>query len=179
MDLRKHCLEELEKIGFEGFSIGGLSVGESKEEMLTVLDYLKDEMPKDKPRYLMGVGEVEDILNGVERGIDMFDCVNPTRIARHGVAITSHGRLLIKNARFERDMAGLDKECDCMVCKTFTRSYIRHLFREEEILSLRLLTYHNLYFLKTLMHKIREAIKENRFMEFKEETLKKYNSKEL
>ena len=140
LDLRKHCLEELEKIGFEGFSIGGLSVGESKEEMHKVLDFLKDEMPKDKPRYLMGVGEPVDILNGVERGIDMFDCVNPTRIARHGVAITSHGRVLIKNARFERDMSGLDKECDCMVCKTFTRSYIRHLFREEEILSMRLLS---------------------------------------
>lgn len=179
LDLRKHCLEELEKIGFEGFSIGGLSVGESKEEMHRVLDFLKDEMPKDKPRYLMGVGEVEDILNGVERGIDMFDCVNPTRIARHGVAITSHGRVLIKNARFERDMNGLDKECDCMVCKTFTRSYIRHLFREEEILSMRLLSYHNLYFLKNLMHNIRDAIKENRFLEFKEETLRKYNSSEV
>ncbi len=179
LDLRKHCLEELEKIGFEGFSIGGLSVGESKEEMHKVLDFLKDEMPKDKPRYLMGVGEPIDILNGVERGIDMFDCVNPTRIARHGVAITSHGRVLIKNARFERDMAGLDKECDCMVCKTFTRSYIRHLFREEEILSMRLLSYHNLYFLKNLMHNIRKAIKENKFMEFKEDFIKKYNSNEV
>ena len=179
LDLRKHCLDELEKIGFEGFSIGGLSVGESKEEMIKVLDYLKDVMPSDKPRYLMGVGEVEDILNGVERGIDMFDCVNPTRIARHGVAITSHGRVLIKNARFERDMNGLDSECDCMVCKTFTRSYIRHLFREEEILSMRLLTYHNLYFLKTFMKNIRESIRENRFMEFKKAFLEKYNSKEL
>ena len=176
LDLRKHCLEELEKIGFEGFSIGGLSVGESKEEMHKVLDFLKDEMPKDKPRYLMGVGEPVDILNGVERGIDMFDCVNPTRIARHGVAITSHGRVLIKNARFERDMNGLDKECDCMVCKTFTRSYIRHLFREDEILSMRLLSYHNLYFLKNLMHNIRQAIKDNKFMEFKEEFIKKYES---
>lgn len=174
-DLRKYAIDELEKIGFPGYSIGGLSVGESKEERLKSLEYLKDIMPKNKPRYLMGVGTPDDILNGVENGVDMFDCVEPTRIARHGVAMTSSGRIIIKNKEFAEDFTPLDKECDCYVCKNFTKSYIRHLFREEEILSYRLLTYHNLYFLKNLMKNIRLSIKDNRFKEFKAEFLNKYN----
>lgn len=174
-DLRKYAIDELEKIGFPGYSIGGLSVGESKEERLKSLEYLKDVMPKNKPRYLMGVGTPDDILNGVENGVDMFDCVEPTRIARHGVAMTSSGRIIIKNKEFAEDFTPLDKECDCYVCKNFTKSYIRHLFREEEILSYRLLTYHNLYFLKNLMKNIRLSIKDNRFKEFKAEFLNKYN----
>lgn len=174
-DLRKYAIDELEKIGFPGYSIGGLSVGESKEERLKSLEYLKDVMPKNKPRYLMGVGTPDDILNGVENGVDMFDCVEPTRIARHGVAMTSSGRIIIKNKEFAEAFTPLDKECDCYVCKNFTKSYIRHLFREEEILSYRLLTYHNLYFLKNLMKNIRLSIKDNRFKEFKAEFLNKYN----
>ena len=174
-DLRKYAIDELEKIGFPGYSIGGLSVGESKQERLESLKYLKTIMPEDKPRYLMGVGTPDDILNGVENGIDMFDCVEPTRIARHGVAMTSLGRINIKNKAYESDFSGLDPNCDCKVCKNYSKAYIRHLFREEEILSYRFISYHNLYFLKTLMYNIREAIKNDNFLEFKEEFLKNYN----
>jgi len=177
LDLRKYAIEELEKMDFPGYSIGGLSVGESKEERLKVLEYLKDIMPKNKPRYLMGVGTPDDILNGVENGIDMFDCVEPTRIARHGVATTSLGRVTIKNKEFENDFSPLDPNCDCDVCKKYSKAYLRHLFREEEMLSYRLISYHNLYFLRQLMHDIRKAIKEDRFLEFKEEFLNKYNKK--
>jgi len=174
-DLRKYAIDELEKIGFEGYSIGGLAVGETKEERIKSLDYIKTIMPINKPRYLMGVGTPDDILNGVERGVDMFDCVEPTRIARHGVAMTSHGRVLIKNKNYERDYAPLDNECDCYVCKNYSKAYIRHLFREDEMLSHRFLSYHNLYFLKKLMEGIRNSINENKFMEFKNQFLEKYN----
>jgi len=160
-DLRKHCLEQLVAMDFPGYSIGGLSVGESKEDMYKVLDELKDVMPKDKPRYLMGVGTPDDLIEGVIRGIDMFDCVNPTRLARHGSAYTGNGRIAIKNKTFEKDMGPLDSMCDCKVCKNYTRSYIRHLFKAEESLGQRLVSYHNLYFLKQLMKDIREAIKQD------------------
>lgn len=177
LDLRKYAIESLGVIGFDGYSIGGLSVGESKEDRIKVLKYLKDIMPEDKPRYLMGVGTPDDILNGVENGIDMFDCVEPTRIARHGVAMTSQGRIIIKNKAYEEDFTPLDPECDCEVCKKYSKAYLRHLFREEEMLSYRLITYHNLYFLRNLMHNIQQAIEEDRFTSFKEEFLKKYNTK--
>ncbi len=173
-DLRKYAIEELEKIGFDGYSIGGLSVGESKEERIEVLKYLKDIMPQDKPRYLMGVGTPDDILYGVENGIDMFDCVEPTRIARHGVATTSLGRVNIKNKEYENDFSPLDPSCECETCKKYSKAYIRHLFREGEMLSYRLISYHNLYFLKNLMHNIKEAIKNDKFLEFKNHFLKKY-----
>ncbi len=173
-DLRQLCIDELAKIDFPGYSIGGLSVGESKEEMYKSLDFLKDAMPKDKPRYLMGVGEPTDLVNGVYYGIDMFDCVLPTRIARHGSALTHNGKLVIKNATYQADMTPLDPKCDCYTCKNYTRSYLRHLFKTNEILGMRLITYHNLYFLKSLMHDIRTAIKENRFDEFREQFLKEY-----
>ena len=176
-DIREYSIRELEKIGFDGYSIGGLSVGESKEERIEVLKYLKHIMPKDKPRYLMGVGTPDDILNGVENGIDMFDCVEPTRIARHGVATTSTGRVLIKNKIYENDFSPLDPECDCDTCKKYSKAYIRHLFREEEMLSYRLISYHNLYFLKKLMENIRKSIENDTFLDFKESFLKKYNSK--
>lgn len=176
-DLRKHSIEELMKIDFPGYSIGGLSVGETKEEMYEVLEYLKDLMPKDKPRYLMGVGSPDDIFIGVMNGIDMFDCVLPTRIARHGSAMTSQGKVVIKNKIYEKDMTALDPECDCKVCQHYTKSYIRHLFKGKEFLGQRLVTYHNLYFLKHLMHEIREAIKEDRLTEYKEAFFKKYYKK--
>ena len=173
-DLRKMCIEELTKIDFPGYSIGGLSVGETKKEMYDMLEYLKDYMPKDKPRYLMGVGSPDDLIMGVLNGIDMFDCVLPTRIARHGSAMTSNGKIVIKNKLYEKDMGPLDPNCDCFVCKTHTRSYIRHLFKGKEMLGQRLVSYHNLYFLKDLMKQIREAIKEDRLLEFKKEFFKKY-----
>ncbi len=173
-ELRKYCLDELVKIDFPGYSIGGLSVGESKEEMYDMLAYLKTIMPTDKPRYLMGVGSPDDLIVGSMNGIDMFDCVLPTRLARHGAALTSKGRVIIKNATFKYDMSALDEECDCYTCKNYTKSYISHLVRTDEILGARLLSYHNLYFLKNLMKNIREAIKEDRLGDFKEEFFKKY-----
>jgi queuine tRNA-ribosyltransferase len=173
-DLRKKCIDELTKIDFPGYSIGGLSVGESKEEMYEMLEFLKDEMPKDKPRYLMGVGSPDDLIMGVLNGIDMFDCVLPTRIARHGSAMTSEGKVVIKNKIYDEDMKPLDPECDCWVCKNHTRSYLRHLLKGKEILGQRLVSYHNLYFLKNLMKQVREAIKNDRLIEFKQEFFTKY-----
>ena len=173
-DLREHSINELKKLDFPGYSIGGLSVGETKAEMYEILEFLKDKMPADKPRYLMGVGSPDDILVGVSNGIDMFDCVLPTRIARHGTAMTSVGKIVIKNKTYEHDQGPLDPNCDCKVCKNYSRSYLRHLFKAKEILGLRLVSYHNLYYLKTLMKDIREAIKNDRFAEFKEKLLSEY-----
>ena len=173
-ELRKFCMEELEKINFPGYSIGGLSVGESKDEMYEMLEYLKDIMPTNKPRYLMGVGEPDDLVMGSINGVDMFDCVHATRIARHGAAMTSEGRLILKNKKFATDMTPLDHKCDCYVCKTFNRSYIRHLIHSEEALGARLLTYHNLYFLKNIMHQIREAIKTDSLLDFKKKFFEEY-----
>ena len=173
-DLREHSIEELMKIDFPGYSIGGLSVGETKEEMYEILQFLKDKMPADKPRYLMGVGSTDDILTGVENGIDMFDCVLPTRIARHGTAMTSVGKVVIKNKTYEEDFSPLDPNCDCKTCKNYTRSYLRHLFKAKEILGLRLVSYHNLYYLNNLMKEIREAIKNDRFADFKQHSLNQY-----
>ncbi len=176
-DLRKHSIEELIKIDFPGYSIGGLSVGESKTEMYEMLEYLNPIMPYDKPRYLMGVGSPDDLIMGAINGIDMFDCVLPTRIARHGTAMTSQGKIVIKNKEYERDMSPLDPVCDCHVCKNYTKSYLRHLFKAEEMLGQRLVTYHNLYFLKGLMSQIREAIKQDRLLDFKEEFFDRYYGK--
>ncbi len=173
-ELRKHCLDELQKIDFPGYSIGGLSVGESKDEMYSMLEYLKTIMPEDKPRYLMGVGSPDDLVIGSMNGIDMFDCVLPTRLARHGSALTHSGRIIIRNKVFTTDMTPLDPKCDCYTCKNFTKSYLCHLIRTEEILGARLLSYHNLYFLKTLMKDIREAIKEDRLQDFKNEFFHNY-----
>jgi len=176
-DLRKHSIEELVKIDFPGYSIGGLSVGETKEEMLEMLAFLNPLMPFDKPRYLMGVGSPDDLVNGAIHGIDMFDCVLPTRIARHGTAMTSLGKIVIKNKTYESDMSPLDPNCDCPICKTYTKSYLRHLFKAQEILGLRLVTYHNLYFLKNLMKNIREAIKSDRLLDFKKTFFEEYYGK--
>jgi queuine tRNA-ribosyltransferase len=135
-------------------------------------------LPKEKPRYLMGVGHAEDILEAVEDGIDMFDCVIPTRYGRNGTAFTSEGKLTIRNAPYIEDFKGLDPECDCYCCKNFSRAYLRHLFNTEEILGLRLVSLHNIYFFLELMRKIRESIAANRFLEFKKEFLSKYNQNE-
>ncbi len=173
-ELRKHCLDELVKIDFPGYSIGGLSVGETKDEMYEMLEYLKTIMPKDKPRYLMGVGSPDDLIIGAINGIDMFDCVLPTRLARHGSALTHSGRIIIRNACYKYDMSPLDNLCDCYCCKNYTKSYLSHLIRTDEILGQRLLSYHNLYFLKSLMKDIREAIKEDRLLDFKNDFFVKY-----
>lgn len=173
-DLRVHCAEELVKMPFDGYSIGGTSVGEPKEIQNRILDYTIPVLPEDKPRYLMGVGSPGAILDAVERGVDIFDCVLPTRIARHGTAMTSSGRMLMKNKEFERDFTPLDHECDCYTCKNYTRAYIRHLIKAEEILGQRLITIHNTHFLLNLMANIRQAIKEDRFLEFKKEFYEKY-----
>jgi queuine tRNA-ribosyltransferase len=142
--------------------------------MYEMLEYLKDIMPKNKPRYLMGVGSPDDLIVGSMNGIDMFDCVLPTRNARHGCAFTSYGKIQIKNSKYVRLHTPLDPECNCYVCKTFTMAYLNHLIREEEILGMRLVSYHNLYFLKNLMHQIRDAIKEDRLLDFKNEFFKKF-----
>ena len=173
-EIRKYCVEELTKIDFPGYSIGGLSVGESKKDMYEMLAYLKDIMPKDKPRYLMGVGSPDDLVVGAMNGIDMYDCVLPTRNARHGSAFTHNGKIQIKNLELKYSKEPLDSECGCYVCKNFTRAYLNHLVKADEILGMRLITYHNLYFLKTLMRDIREAIKQDRLLDFKNEFFKKF-----
>ena len=177
-DLREYCAKELSKMPFDGYSIGGLSVGEPKELQNEVLSYTTPLLPKDKPRYLMGVGSPGAILDGVERGVDMFDCVLPTRVARHSCAMTSRGRMILKNKEFEKDFTPLDHECDCYTCKNYTRAYLRHLVKADEILGARLISIHNIHFLQNLMRNIRQAIKEDRFLEFKAEFYEKYGLNE-
>ncbi len=173
-DLRKYCAEELVKMPFDGYSIGGTSVGEPKEIQNKVLDVVCPILPEDKPRYLMGVGSPGAILDAIERGVDMFDCVLPTRIARHGTAMTSHGRIIIKNKEYEHDFTPLDDNCDCYCCKHYTKAYLRHLFKANEMLGHRLMSIHNIRFLVNLTEKAREAIKEDRFLEYKKEVYEKY-----
>ncbi|MBQ3001483.1 MAG: tRNA guanosine(34) transglycosylase Tgt [Bacilli bacterium] len=173
-DIRKHCAEELTKLPFDGYSIGGLSVGEPKSIQNEILEYTTPYLPEDKPRYLMGVGSPGAILDGVERGVDMFDCVLSTRIARHGTAMTTYGRMLLKNKEFERDFTPLDPECDCYTCKNYTRAYLRHLIKADEVFGQRLISIHNTRFLLRLMENIRQAIREDRFLEFKNEFYQKY-----
>jgi len=166
-DLRKQSAEEIVELDLPGYSIGGLSVGEPKELMYDIMDDCVDYIPKDKPRYLMGVGSPDCLIEGVARGIDMFDCVLPTRIARNGMVFTSEGKLSIKNKRYERDFTPLDHKCDCYVCKNYSRAYLRHLFKANEILSSMLLSYHNIYYLVNMMKEIRLAIDEDRFEEYR------------
>lgn len=173
-DIREYCAKELTALPFDGYSIGGLSVGEPKTIQNEVLTYTTPLLPEDKPRYLMGVGSPGAILDGVERGIDMFDCVLPTRIARHTAAMTSRGRLILKNKEFEEDFTTLDPECDCYTCRYYTKAYLRHLVKADEILGARLISLHNIHFLQNLMREIRKAIKEDRFLEFKEMFYAKY-----
>ena len=175
-DLRKHSAIETVKMDFDGYSIGGTSVGEDDETMRKMIDYAIPYLPIDKPRYLMGVGEPIDIIDGVIRGIDMFDCVLPTRLARHGNVFTKHGKINIKNAKFKEDFSHLD-DCDCYTCKNYTKAYIRHLITSGESLGGRLLSIHNIRFLIRLTEELREAIKENRLLEYRENFLKEYGEK--
>jgi queuine tRNA-ribosyltransferase len=174
-ELRKHSAQETVKIGFDGYAIGGTSVGETKDVMYQMIHDAIEYLPEDKPRYLMGVGSVDAILEGISQGVDMFDCVLPTRIARHGTAMTSSGRINIKNKKYEEDFTTLDKECDCYTCKNYSRAYIRHLIRTNEGLGMRLLSIHNLRYLISLTEKAREAIEQGNFSEFKEEMFLKYD----
>ena len=173
-DLRRMSAEALTAMDFPGYSIGGTSVGESKETMYKMIDYSIKYLPEDKPRYLMGVGSYDAILEGILRGVDMFDCVLPTRIARHGTVMSSEGRINIKKKEYEYDFTPLDKECDCYTCKNFTRAYLRHLHRCDEGLGKRLLSIHNLRFLIKITEEARKAIQEDRYGDFKDEFFKKY-----
>lgn len=173
-DLRKKSAEETVKIGFDGYSIGGTSVGEDKETMYKMIDYSTKYLPEDKVRYLMGVGDPVDIIEGVIRGVDLFDCVLSTRIARHGNAFSRCGKLNIKNAKYKEDFTPIEEDCDCYACKNFTKAYIRHLITSDELLGGRLLSIHNTRFLIRLTEELRQAIKENKVLEYRDEFMSKY-----
>ncbi len=173
-DLRKYSTIETVKMDFDGYSIGGTSVGEDKTTMYKMIDYAIKYLPEDKPRYLMGVGDPIDILEAVERGVDMMDCVLPTRIARHGNAFTKDGKLNIRNAKYKEDFTPIEADCDCYACKNFTKAYIRHLVIVDETLGGRLLSIHNIRFLIKLTEDIRKAIEEDRFLSFKEQFIERY-----
>ncbi|MBC5637601.1 tRNA guanosine(34) transglycosylase Tgt [Ornithinibacillus sp. BX22] len=173
-DLRKQSAQDLISLDLPGYAVGGLSVGEPKDVMNRVLEYTTPLMPSNKPRYLMGVGSPDSLIDGAIRGIDMFDCVLPTRIARNGTCMTSSGRLVVRNAKYARDFGPIDENCDCHVCRNYTRAYIRHLIKCNETFGFRLTTYHNLYFLLKLMEQVRQAIREDRLGDFKEEFFEQY-----
>lgn len=173
-DLRTMSVRDLTSLNFPGYAIGGLSVGEPKELMYEILEHTAPQLPIHKPRYLMGVGTPDCLLEGVMHGIDMFDCVFPTRVARNGTVMTAQGRLVVKNAAYARDFRPIDPECQCYTCRNFSRAYIRHLLKTEEIFGLRLTTTHNLYFLLDFMRKLRAAIIDDRFPEFRQEFWAKY-----
>ncbi len=173
-DLRSQSIKELLELDFPGYAIGGLSVGEPKDIMYEILEHTAPLMPKNKPRYLMGIGSPDYLIEGVIRGIDMFDCVLPTRIARNGTAMTSRGRIVIKNARYTEDFSPLDPACGCYTCANYSRAYLRHLFKANEILGLKLLSYHNLYFLLNMMYDIREAIKDGGLLDYKRDFISNY-----
>ena len=177
-DLRRQSARDLVGMVFPGYSIGGLSVGESKGEMNRVLDFTTPMLPEDKPRYLMGVGSPDALIDGVIRGVDMFDCVLPTRIARNGTTMTSQGRLVVKNAKYSEDFRPLDPKCDCYVCKNYTRAYIRHLIKADETFGIHLTSYHNLYFLINLMHQVQDAIEQDNLLEFREAFFEEYGYNE-
>lgn len=165
-DLRIECANRLVDMDFPGYAVGGLSVGEPKELMYEMLDITLEHLPQNKARYLMGVGTPDCLVEGVMKGIDMFDCVYPTRVARNGTAMTWNGRLVIKNAQYEHDFHPIDEHCNCYTCRNYSRAYIRHLVRVNEIFGLRLLTIHNLHFLIDFMRQMRQSIMEDRFPEF-------------
>ncbi|WP_414839903.1 tRNA guanosine(34) transglycosylase Tgt [Carnobacterium sp. TMP28] len=173
-ELREQSAKELVAMDFPGYSIGGLSVGEPKHSMNEVLEYTTPLIPENKPRYLMGVGTADSLIDGVIRGVDMFDCVLPTRIARNGTVMTSQGRVVIKNAKYERDFGPLDPKCDCYTCKNYSRAYIRHLIKADETFGLRLTSYHNLYFLLNVMKEVRQAIREDNLLEYRESFFEEY-----
>ncbi|MCP4129758.1 MAG: tRNA guanosine(34) transglycosylase Tgt [bacterium] len=163
--LRRECAEKLVELDLPGYAIGGLSVGEPKNLYKEMTEFTLQYLPEEKPRYMMGVGSPMEILYAIRSGVDMFDCVMPTRIARNGTLYTSHGRVNIKAARYEKDFTSLDEQCGCYVCRNYTRAYLRHLFRVKEIASLIYNTYHNLYFMKSFMDEVRESIIDNNFLE--------------
>jgi len=176
-DLRKKSAESISKMDFDGFAIGGLCIGETKKETYKMLDVVLPIIPKNKPRYLMGVGSPEDLVECISKGVDIFDSVYPTRNGRHGQVLTSKGYVSIDQTKYKEDMTKLDENCDCKMCRKFTKSYIHHLIKRKEMLGPRIVSYHNVYFLQNLTKKIREAIKEDRFEEFKNEFLKNYKKK--
>ena len=173
-DLRRWSADSIASLDFPGNAIGGVSVGESKAEMRRVVEWTAPLLPEDKPRYLMGVGTPVDVIDFVMLGMDMFDCVLPTRLGRNGSLYTTYGRINIKNARFTRDFSPLDPECDCWACRNYTRAYLRHLHKSEEILAARLATYHNLHFYQRVIRGIREAIASDSLVQFRREFLSKY-----
>ena len=173
-DLRKISANDLKELDFPGYALGGISVGEPKETFLKILRYTTPLMPENKPRYLMGVGSPDYLIEAALAGIDMCDCVLPTRIARHGTALTSHGKLVVRNKTYERDFSPIDDECDCYACKNYTRAYIRHLIKCNEILGFRLLSIHNLKFLTNLMHRVRMEIENDNLIEFSKEFYRQY-----
>ncbi len=174
-DLRTRSAQEILELDFPGYAIGGLSVGEPKPLMYDMLEHVIPFMPKEKPRYLMGVGSPDCLIEGVMRGVDMFDCVLPTRVARNGLAMTSRGRVMVRNADYRKDFEPLDPECDCYTCSNFSRAYLRHLVKAGEILAAMLITLHNVRFLNRLMEEIREAIRNDSLVRLKESLLEKYN----
>ena len=176
LDLRKKAVENLISIGFDGYAIGGVSVGEPNNLIYEVTEYTAGILPKDKARYLMGLGTPPDILEAISSGIDMFDCVVPTRNGRNGQAFTVEGDLQLRNAEYKEDFTPIDGACSCYACKTYTRAYIRHLFNTEELLGLRLVSLHNIHFYVKLIELSRKAIQENRFGKFKDEFVKNYNN---
>ena len=173
-DLRKKSALETVKLDFDGYSIGGTSVGETKETMYKMVEYATPYIPEDKVRYLMGVGDPIDIIEGVIRGVDIFDCVLPTRIARHANAFTKYGKINLKNAKFKEDFTPLEEGCDCYACKNFTKAYIRHLVTLNEMLGSRLLSIHNLRFLTRLTEDLRECIKKGNILEYRDEFVRNY-----
>ena len=176
-DLRRISAEETVKIGFDGYSVGGTSVGEGKDVMYKMIEYSTKYLPKDKVRYLMGVGDPIDIIEGTIRGIDIFDCVLPTRIARHGNAFTKYGKINLRNNKYREDFTPLEEHCDCYACRNYTKAYIRHLITSKEVLAGRLLSIHNIRFLIRLTEELREAIKNDNILEYRENFLKNYVEK--
>jgi queuine tRNA-ribosyltransferase len=174
-DLRRECALRLVEIGFDGYALGGVSVGEPKDLMYNVIQVGLELLPENKPHYLMGVGTPLDLIEAVELGVDMLDCVVPTRYGRNGTAFTSKGKLVIRNATFTEDFLPLDEECDCYACKNFSRAYLRHLLNTQEILGSRLVSLHNVHFYLELMRRIRQAIRLDNLKEFKKEFVSNYN----
>lgn len=174
-DLRKHSAIETVKLDFDGYAIGGVANdGESKEDMYKAIEYSIPYLPEDKVRYLMGVGDPIDLVEGVIRGVDIFDCVTPTRLARHGNAYTKYGKLNIKNSRYKEDFTPISEECDCYACKHYTKAYIHHLIKCDEVFGARLLSIHNIRFLIHLTEELRKAIKENKILEYREQFIEDY-----
>ena len=176
-DLRIWHMQEIAKLDLPGYAIGGLAVGESTEDMYRIIEAVEPYMPADKPRYLMGVGTPSNIIEAVARGVDFFDCVMPARNARHGRLFTWQGAINMKNAKYERDESPIDPECDCPVCRRYSKAYIRHLFKAEEMLAMRLCVMHNLYFYNKLTERIREALDAGTFEAFRAEYSEKLNRK--